>query len=35
MTSSSGVGGVDRKGPDFCESCTRRLAALDPPLAAR
>jgi archaemetzincin len=35
MTASTGVHGVDRKGTDFCEACSRRLAALDPPLAAR
>ena len=35
MTASSGVHGVDRKGTDFCEACSRQLAALDPPLAAR
>lgn len=35
MTASRGVRGVDRKGSDFCESCARGLAALDPPLAAR
>jgi archaemetzincin len=35
MTSSAGVDGVDRKGIDFCDACSHRLAALDPPLTAR
>lgn len=35
MTFSADIGGVDRKGSDFCEACSNRLAALDPPLTAR
>jgi hypothetical protein len=35
MTRSAALEGVDRKGTGFCEACSRRLAALDPPLAAR